>query len=290
MCTSGGAKRRPSRAAANWVRMLCVTSNAHKCGQSSAPRSYRRARKNTTASSEQDPDRTTGDLRCQGTQKLLRTSTARRHVPLPSKTDLLAALTLNAVKLPRHDLTACQEVSQCSALYAATRPHSFCGTKRRTTLCTSGGAKRRPSREAANWVRMLCVNSNAHKCDQSSAPRSCRRARKNTTASSEQDPDRTSSDLRCPGTQKLIRTSTADPRVPLPPMTELLAAFTLGAVKPPRHDLTGYQDVSQCSPLYAATRPHSFLRNRTTHNVVHQRRRKAPSEPRSGELGAHVVR
>ncbi len=141
------------------------------------------------------------------------------------------------------------------------------------TLCTSGGAKRRPSRVAANWVRMLCVTSNVHKCDPARAPRSCRRARKNTTASSGQDPDRTTGDLRCHGTQKLIQTSTADPRVPLPPMTELLAAFTLSAAKLPRHDLTGYQEVSQCSALYAAARPHSFLQNQTTHNVAHQPRR-----------------
>ncbi len=134
------------------------------------------------------------------------------------------------------------------------------------TLCTSGGAKRRPSRAAANWVRMLCVTSNVHKCDPPRAPRSFRRAQKNTTASSGQDPDRTTGDLRCQGTQKLIQSSTADPRVPLPPMTELLAAFTLSAVKPPRHDLTGYQEVSQCSVLYAATRPHPLLRNQTTHN------------------------
>ncbi len=158
------------------------------------------------------------------------------------------------------------------------------------TLCTSGGAKRRPSRAAANWVRMLCVTSNAHKCDPPRAPLPCRRAQKNITASSGQDPDRTIGDFRCQETQKLLRTSTAGRHLPLPPKTELLAAFTRSAVKLPRHDLTGHQVVSQCSARYAATRPHSFLRNQTTHNVVHQRRRKAPPEPRSGELGAHVVR
>ncbi len=113
---------------------------------------------------------------------------------------------------------------------------------------------------------MLCVTSNAHKCDPPRAPLPCRRAQKNITASSGQDPDRTTGDFRCQETQKLLRTSTAGRHLPLPPKTELLAAFTRSAVKLPRHDLTGHQVVSQCSARYAATRPHSFLRNQTTHN------------------------